>query len=170
MAGRELAKAPANLIDQRLLQNAASMSPDELSRSIEGLMTPVQVAAHVKKLLADRDWLTDAEQDNLITLKLQAILVKLETQFQDNENLELQLKFLKEIGNRLDKRRAATEVDLNTLYGNTGRLMAELFDMVVAYMRGALRDEIDGARWDELADEAMQHARHEIAKREAISA
>lgn len=170
MAGRELAKAPANAIDQRLLQFAATMSPEELSRSIEDLMTPVQVAAHVKKLLADKDWLTEAEQDNLITLKLQSILAKLEQKHQDNENVELQLKFLKEIGNRLDKRRAATQVDLNTLYGNTGRLMAELFDMVVAYMRGALRDEIDSARWDELADEAMKHARHEISKREAISA
>lgn len=170
MPGRELATAPANAIDQRLLRDAASMSPAELSRAIEGLMSPAQVAAHVKKLLADKDWLTEAEQDNLITLKLQGILSDLEKQFQDNEGRELQLKFLKEIGNRLDKRRAATQVDLNTLYGNTGRLMAELFDMVVSYMRGALRDEIDPVRWQELQDEAMQHARHEISKREAISA
>lgn len=170
MAGTTIEPIRANALDQRLLANAANMSPDELSRLIGGVMSPVQVAAHVKKLLAARDWLTEAELDNLITYKLQSALTRLESQFEDADNMRNQLGFLKEIGNRLDKRRQATQFDLNALYGNTGRLMAQLFDMVLAYMRGALRDDIDIDRWDELADEAMQHARTEIERREAIQA
>lgn len=165
MAGRELAKAPANAIDQRLLQNAASMSPEELSRSIEGLMTPVQVAAYVKRLLADKDWLTEAEQDNLITLKLQNILVKLEGKFQDNENLDLQLKFLKEIGNRLDKRRAATQVDLTTYHANVGREMGRIFDMALSHMKGALSHVVDPDEWDAASEAALQHAQTEAMKK-----
>lgn len=141
------------------------MSPDELSRSIEGLMTPVQVAAHVKKLLADRDWLSEAEQDNLITLKLQGILSKLETKFQDNENLELQLKFLKEIGNRLDKRRAATEVDLTTYHSNVGREMGRIYDLALAHLRGALTHAVDPDEWDDAADAALQFAQSEAMKK-----
>jgi len=141
------------------------MSPDELSRSIEGLMTPVQVAAHVKKLLADRDWLSEAEQDNLITLKLQGILSKLETKFQDNENLELQLKFLKEIGNRLDKRRAATEVDLTTYHSNVGREMGRIYDLALAHLRGALTYAVDPDEWDDAADAALQFAQSEAMKK-----
>lgn len=141
------------------------MSPEELSRSIEGLMTPVQVAAHVKKLLAEKDWLTAAEQDNLITLKLQAILSTLEQKFQDNENLDLQLKFLKEIGNRLDKRRAATQIDLTTYHANVGREMGRIYDLALAHMRGALSHAVDADEWDEAAVDALEFAQTEAMKK-----
>ncbi len=167
MAQQELVRGPANAVDQRLLLNAARMSPAELSADIGGLMNPAQVAAHVKRLLAERDWLTEAEQDMLTTQKMQAALAKLESKYQDYENLALQLKYLKEIGVRLDKRREATQIDLNTYSANVGREMGRIFDMALAYMKGALSHEIDADTWDDAADAALEHAQTE-AMRKAI--
>lgn len=167
---QEIRAVPANVVDHKLLMNAANMSPVELSAEVNGILRPEVAAARVKELLRARDWLTDTELDNLVTYKLQKALARLEGQYLDNENLELQLKFLREIAGRLDKRRAATTVDLNTLYGNNGRLMAQIYDMCLAYMKGALREKIDADLWDELAQEALDHASLEISRHEAIEA
>lgn len=128
-------------------------------------MTPVQVAAHVKRLLADKDWLSEAEQDNLITLKLQGILTKLEAKLEDYDNLGLQLKLLKEIGNRLDKRRSATQVDLTTYHANVGREMGRIFDLALSHMKGALSHAVDPDEWDDAAAAALQHAQTEAMKK-----
>lgn len=167
---QEIRAVPANAVDHRLLANADRMSPEELSKLIGGIIPPQNIAAHVKSLLKERNWLEDAELDNLITYKLQRALSHLESQYKDLDNMKVQLGFIRELGTRLDKRRAATTVDLDTLYGNNGRLMAQVFDMVLAHMRGALGDLIPLDVWDEAADEALAYAKGEIRKHEAIEA
>lgn len=167
---QEIRAVPANAMDHKLLANADRLSANELSKLIGGIIPPERIAAHVKNLLKERDWLTDAELDNLITYKLQRALAKLESQFEDLDNLKVQLGFIRELGARLDKRRAATTVDLNTLYGNNGRLMAQIFDITLAHMRGQLQDSISLDAWDEAADQALAYAKAEIQKHEAIEA
>jgi len=107
------------------------MSPEELSALVGGVIRPDRVAAHVKKLLKARNWLDEAELDSLVTYKLQRILSEMETRYMDVENATIQLKLLKEVGARLDKRKAATEIDLGVLYGNQARLMAQALTMTV---------------------------------------
>lgn len=164
----EIEVLPARPLDVKLLQLADSFSPEEIGERLR--LSPSAVAARITELLKMRDWLTAAQEDALITLRMKRILAQLEERYLDLDNAMMQLRLLKEIGNRLDKRQAATSVDLNTLYDNQGRIMARAFDIALSYMRGALRDEIDPERWDELTDEALQHAEAELQKHEAIEA
>lgn len=138
----------------------------EISERLGGVVSPVQVGARIKELLKMKNWLTAAEQDQEITLEMQRVLATLKARFQDNENLSLQLKVLKELGTRLDKRAAATQVDLNTYDANVGRQLGRVVDLALSYVKGALREKIDADEWDSLVLEAMGHARAEIVKNE----
>lgn len=162
----EIEVQPARPIDVKLLALADGHSPEEISQRLGGTVTPKGVATRITELLKARNWLTAAQLDQLITLKMIGILAKLEAKFEDVGNLTLQLKILKELGNRLDKRAAATQVDLNTYDQNIGRQLGRVLDQAMSYMQGALRDKVDPDQWDELKREALEHARYEIAKNE----
>lgn len=152
-------------LDDKMLSMADSRSPKEISQALGGVITPSRVAARIKELLESRDWLTEAQQDQMVSLKMRELLGKLEEQFFTEDNAKVQLAYLKAIGERIDKRRAATQVDLNTYHVNVGREMARVYDIALSYMKGALREAVDPAAWDEAATEAMIHARSELAKR-----
>lgn len=163
----ELEVLPSNPLDMKLLA-MADQSPEEISRRLNGVIRPRAVAARLVALTDMPDWLTAQRQDRVLTLRMQAILDQLEARGFDNDNAKTRLAVLKELGNRLDKRAAATNADLNTLYDNQGRIMAQAYDIALSYMKGALRDEIDPDRWDELSAEALKHAQTELTKHEAI--
>lgn len=151
-----------------MLAMADSHSAEEISRELGGVITPTRVAARIKELLESRDWLTEAQQDTLVVMKMRKALTKLERNsegYLTEDSAKVQLSFLKAIGERLDKRRAATEIDLNTYHVNVGREMARVYDLALAYMKGALRSAIDPEVWDETSRDALQHARVELAKR-----
>lgn len=160
----QLEVLPARPLDVKLLQLADSHSPEEIGERLR--LSPKAVAARITELLKMRDWLTAAQEDALITLKMKRILVQLEDRYLDLDNAMMQLRLLKEIGNRLDKRQAATSVDLSTYNQNVGRVLGQVVDSSLAYMKGALREQVDPELWDTLVMEAMQHARTEIAKNE----
>lgn len=155
-------------LDDKMLSMADSRSPKEISQALGGVITPTRVAARIKELLETRDWLTETQQDQMVSMKMKKLLARLEENSQNfitDDAAKVQLAALKAIGERLDKRRAATQVDLNTYHVNVGREMARVYDIALSYMKGALRDAIDPAAWDEAATEAMIHARGELAKR-----
>jgi len=157
----ETTARPANAIDHKLLANAASMSPEELSALVGGAIRPDRVAAHVKKLLKARNWLDEAELDSLVTYKLQRILSEMEGRYMDVENATIQLKLLKEVGARLDRRKIATEVDLGVLYGNQARLMAQALTMAMERALSELQKKVPTlAQQDVRAalTEALPHA------------
>lgn len=145
---------------------ADRMSFEEMSNELGGVIKPAAIAAKLSDLLKAPDWMSAAQEDRLLTIRLSQILATLEERFQDVENMTLQLKLLKELGNRLDKRQAATQVDLNSWNQNVGRELGRIVDQSFAFMRGALRDEIEPERWDELQREALMFAKKEIAKKE----
>lgn len=149
-------------IDQVILRHASSRSPEEISQMLNGVITPERVAAQAKHLLSSRSWLTAAEEDELVLNKLHDLLTTLEDRFLDNDGAIVQLRLLKEIGNRLDKRRVATQVDLETYDRNVARVLGQVVDNALTYMKGALRGDVDPELWDQLVVEAMRHAQSTI--------
>src|SRR5690606_10776375 len=157
-------------IDQEILRYAASRSPEEISEKFNGAIEPARVSALTKELLARRDWLTMAEREVLLIIRLENILNDLEAarESQDYANAQVQLGYLKELDNRFDKRRAATQVDLEALYGNQARLMLKAIDIATSYLRGAFRDQVDQAEWDKAIAEGMKLAAAELEKHQAV--
>jgi len=166
----ELDKRPVSQIDDKILQMAGSYSPEEVSAALGGIASPGRIAARTQVLLSSRDWLTATQEDQHVTFKLKRMLSDFEERYMDLDNATMRLKLLKEIGARLEKRSAATEIDLGKLYGNQGRIMGQAVDNALTYMKGALREKVDPDLWDELVQEAMLSAQSEIAKHQAIEA
>lgn len=157
-------------IDTTILRYCDTESPEEISRRLGGVITPERVAAQKETLLASKKWLTATQEEDLVIHRMRAIVAKFEEQFHresypDKEMALVQLRFLKEIGNRLDKRREATQVDLETYDMNVAREMTRAYDIALGYMKGALRGEVDPETWDTLAREALAHAGREVAKK-----
>lgn len=152
-------------IDQTILRYCDSESAEEISRRLGGVVTPERVAALKEQLLGSKNWVTAAQQDELVLYRLRNILAQLEERYLDLDSAMVQLRLLKEIGNRLDKRREATQIDLETYDANVAREMTRAYDIALGYMKGALRGEIDPDIWDEVARDALAHAGREVAKK-----
>ncbi len=158
--------AGANKVDDLILQYVDSHSPEAISQMLGGVVSPARIRLRAQELVRTADWLTEAEQDKVVMLKLRRVLAELEGRYLDVDNAKLRLAFLREIGGRLEKRRAATDTDLNTLYANQGRIMGRIFDMALSYMSGAFREQIDPVRWAAAKKEALKHANAELQKYE----
>lgn len=154
-------------LDERILSLADHASPEEISRELGGVVSPARIAARVKNILGSRDWLSLAEQEQVVLHKMRQLLERVEGQFFDLDNASVQLRILKELGSRLDHRRSAITVDLNTYNENVGRKLGQVVDLALTYMKGALRDEVDPDRWNTLMQEALLQARQEIERDQA---
>lgn len=157
---------PAGHVDDIILRYADSHSPEEIAQKLGGIVTPAAVAARGKVLLKSTNWLESVEQEQLTLLKLRRLLSRLEEKHLDLDNAKIQHGLLKTIAERLEKRSQRNTQDLNVLYANQGRIMAQAFDIALSYMKSALRDSIDAGEWDELQREALEHARAELEKYE----
>jgi hypothetical protein len=153
-------------VNETILRYADTKSPEEISQMLGGLITPARVASQTKELLTSRNWLDQIDQERLVFHKLRALLTNLEGQYTSLDNAKVQLSLIKVIFDRADKIMARNDVHVDTYNQNVGRIMGRVVDIALSYMRGALREEVDAARWDELMVEAMQHARTEIAQHE----
>lgn len=164
----EIAVQPANPWDEKLLRLADTHSPEEISAALNGVLRPKTVAARIAELLKSKNWLSLMQRRQLLDWRLNKILLTLESRFLDIDNAMMQLRIIKELYKQIEKSEAATAVDLNQLYGNQGRIMAQAFDVALSYMKGAFRDKIDPAEWDSLQREALLHARNELEQHTAI--
>lgn len=155
-------------LDEKMLQLADTRSPKEISAALGGVITPARVATRIKELLETRDWLTDAQQDAQVVRRMRELLGKLERSFNatgdqiiDLDNAKVQLSILKAIGDRLDKRRAATDAELNALYENQASLMFEAIRHAVRAGFSEIRelhDGIDQADMDQAVRKALPEA------------
>lgn len=164
----ETEQTHASVADGKILALADRMSPEEISEEIGGWYKPKEVAARIQALLKSRNWLTMAQEDQLVTVKMRELLAKLEERFFDLDNASMQLKVLKEIGTRLDKRQAATDFDIGRLYDNHAKLMFAAmrlgFDQAVV----ELQKRYPKLKMDELEEvfaASMPEARLMIAER-----
>lgn len=154
-------------VERKILRMSASHSPEEISRALGGTVSPARVAALTQTLLKQKNWLSSAQEDLQISWELRDVLDQMRNGFQDLDALKAQVTVLKLIGERLERRTRATQDDLNVLYANQGRIMAQAFDLALSYMKGALRDDIDPEKWDEAQREGLYHAQAELMKHQA---
>jgi hypothetical protein len=134
-----MAELELNKLDERIIQLADHMSPEEISRELGGALSAAHVAARAKQLLKSRDWLTASEQDEIVTWKMRRILSELEKRHLDYDGAKVQLGLLKAIGERLDKRRAATLEEISSLHNNQAQIMYEAIRVMIE--KAALGDE-----------------------------
>lgn len=159
---------PANAVDDIILRYSGSHSPEEIAYMIEGgLISPERIASRTQELLKSKNWLTLAQQQQRLFLMLSSLLAKLQERYLDIDTAKVILATVKELFKQTESLGKATEDDLNKLYGNQGLIMARVVDGALSYMRGAFRDEIDPAKWDEVMVEALAHARDEIMRHQA---
>lgn len=158
-----------NAIDEQILRLADTCSPEEISLIIGGILSPARVAARTADLLKAQDWLTERQQEQLVLRNMRVILRRLSGPHMDLDTAKVSLQYLKAIGDRLDKRAAANEQDLQTYNDNVGRQLGHVVDMALSYMKGALREEVDPDRWDELVLEALDLAQAEILSKQVES-
>lgn len=155
-------------IDDALIRHADTLSPEELSVRIGGVLSPEQVAGRIKELLKRRNWLDAAEQDVLVTLKMSRLIAELEDQPRTSRNAEVLIRSLEVLGNRLEKRAKATENDLNTLYA----WQAETFITVLEGVIRRLTDEtplgtMEATALEPIVESSLRLARLELEAYEA---
>lgn len=162
-------------IDQTLIRYGDTESAEALSFRIKGLLSPAQCAARLTILLDTPDWLTAAQQDQLVTQKMRMLVVKLEEMMVDTPNARIAEVLgaqLERIGTRLDKRSEATEKDLTTLYAFQGSVLLEAVTISLNHMKTALTggDEIAEAAWDAALESAIRLAQIELSRHEELDA
>jgi len=154
--------------DDQILRLAGTHSPHEISREMHGILSPAAIAARLQTLLKTKSWLTLAQERALNSWKLKDILRQLEEQFLSDNNAKIRVSVIKEITANLDRTEAATNTDLEKLYSNQGVIMGRVVDTALTYMKGALREQVDPALWDELVKESLFSAQEEISKHMAV--
>lgn len=158
--GRELS------IDDQLIMGAANgLSPDDISRSIGGILTPARVMVRTRELLKAGDWLEDKEQEQALLIVLRNRVAELQNA-KDLDSIKVQTGIIKELLAQIEKRSKSNAADLNTYNANVGRQLGHVVDLVLTYMRGALRESINLDQWDDAIQEALVVAAAEIEKKQ----
>lgn len=160
----EIVVRQGNAADDAILRYVNSHSPEEISHMLNGIISPERVMSRTQELLKSRGWLTLQQRQTNNHLQLSALLAKLQERYLDLDTAKVILATIKELFKQNEALGRATDEDLNKLYGNQGAIMARVVDGALGYMRGALREHVPAELWDTLLEEAMAHARDEIAK------
>jgi hypothetical protein len=155
-------------VDQAIVRYADTLSPLEISFRIEGILSPEQVMVRIGRLLESREWLDSAQQDRLVTLKMRQLIVELEEMKLNPRVAETLIRALEALGSRLDRRAAATESDLQTLYAFQGSAMLDAVNVAMAHMRGRLTAlaGVSEEDWDSALESSIRHAQLDIARHE----
>ena len=174
-------------VDSVIVRYADSLTPSQISFKLEGLLSPEQVIARLGQLLDSTDWLSTAQQDQLITLKMRQLVVELEEMPRTARNAEILIRALEAVGTRLEKRSQATERDLSQLYAFQGAVMLDAIEKALGHMRTALTQpkqqavdpsdpnsptktitpSINQVEWDAALSQALRLAQLEISGHEA---
>ncbi len=162
--GREM-----SLDDQLIMGAARDLSPEDVSREIGGIMSPARVMIRTRELLRSPDFLDEKQKEQALLLVLRNRIYELQNA-KDLDSIKVQASLIKDLLTQIDKRSKANEHDLNTFNANVGRWLGHVVDLVLTYMRGAMREDIDLEKWDASIEEALVMATNEIAKRQAVEA
>jgi hypothetical protein len=156
-------------IDAVLIRYADSMSPAQIAFKLEGRLSPEQVMVRIGQLLDSPDWLTTAQQDQLVTLKMRQLVAELEEMPRTTRNAEVLLRGLEAVGSRLEKRQAATTQDLTQLYAFQGVAMVEEIEKIVNAIKAQMPElsAIDMVRWNAHLSVELRNAQMRLAKLEA---
>lgn len=156
-------------IDAVLVRYADSLSPAAISFKIEGILTPEQVMTRIGQLLDSPDWLTSAQQDRLVTLKMRQLIAELEEMPLNPRVAEILIRALEALGSRLERRAVATDRDLSVLYAFQGSVMLDSIEKALSHMRRSLTggNPVAEKQWDDALETALRFAQMEIGRHEA---
>ncbi len=156
-------------IDDVLIRYADTLSPVALSAKVEGMLSPAQCRSRIAQLLDAPDWLTAAQQDQLVTMKMRMLISQLEGMNLTARVAEVLIRALEGLGARLDRRTEATEADLSKLYSFQGAVLLDAVSIAMNHMREALAkgDAELEAIWDQHLENAIRFAQIELSKHEA---
>jgi hypothetical protein len=155
-------------VDQVLIRYADTLSMAAISFKIDGILTPEQVGSRIAVLLDTPDWLTETQQDRLVTMKMRILITQLEEMTLTSRVAEILIRALESLGTRLDRRVAATERDLTSLYAFQGMVLLEAVEKSMNYMRGRLTkgDKLAEEEWDNAKEAAIRFAQMELSSHE----
>lgn len=163
--------------DDVLLELSVSgLSPQQISERLRGAISAERVRVRIAAILESPDWLTDAQQERAMLRLVHVNLLELRESIADSDkgdfldNMKVQLAYIDRIFERYNRRAAATEEDLNTYNQNVGRHLGMVVDGVLAFLRGALRDQLTPDQWETLIAEAMDYARGQIEAKQITPA
>lgn len=158
--------AKGQSIDDALLDGAVqNLSPEEVSARLKGALSPARVILRTKELLRDPGYIDEIMRERALLRVLEYRVTELQRS-SDNDSIKLQATLVKELLAQLNRRKSATDDQLNTYNANIGRQIGHVVDLTLTYMKGALREQVDAQAWDTLVLEAMAMAWHEIEKKQ----
>lgn len=153
--------------DEVILRYADTLSPTDISYKINGLLSASQVRSRINQLLDTPDWLTGAQQDQLVTQKMRQLIVNLEEMTLTSRTAEILIRALEALGTRLDRRAAATESDLGKLYAFQGRAFLDAITVAINSIRENTKTLPSGeVDWDAEFEPAIRYAQLELAQHE----
>lgn len=155
-------------IDQALIRYADTLSLNAISFKLGGILTPEQCGARITQLLDAPDFLSAAQQDQLVTMKMRQLIVSLEEMTLTSRTAEVIIRALEAVGSRLDRRAEATEKDLSTLYAFQGTVLLEAVSIAIGHMRSTLTsgEAVSEKQWDNAMESALRFAQIELSKHE----
>jgi len=161
----------AKSVDDQLLELAAmEFSPEEISRRMGGIINPAQVRLKVDELTKNGNWLTAVQQEHALLSMLRTNLMEMRSETFDLDNIKLQHTYVETLLKRADRRQEITASQLETYDANVGAQLGAVVDAALSYMKGALREEVDAAKWDALVAEALEDAWVKINSKIAVAA
>lgn len=140
------------------------LSAEEMSERIGGALTPARVLVRLRQMFTGGTRLEDAERELAILRLLERTLINLTKMDLDKDVATVMLRYSKELLDRLGARRKLAEEDIQSHSAAVGRELGHVVDLVLVFMKGALREQVDPAKWDELVLDAMAMAQLEIEK------
>lgn len=151
-------------VDDLLLRYADTESAQAIAFRLKGEYTPEWVAHRITVLLDTPDWLTAAQQDQLITQKMRSVIARMGDLKFTTRTAEVLINSLDRLGQRLDKRAAATEADLHKLYAFQGTVLIDSLEEYDQHMRKSLGIAED--QWSKHKETAIRAAAAVIARAE----
>lgn len=113
-------------VDDALLEAAViGLSAEETSERIGGILSPARVRMRTREMLSAGDWLDALEQERAILKLAQKNLAALNKQALSLDSAKVQLSYVREILERLEKRKRAADEDLDRLYQAQARIMSQ---------------------------------------------
>lgn len=160
-------------LDERLL-SLARLSPVEIGERVG--LEPAVVAARLSELLVSRDWLSELQRERLLLVELEGLKDSVLARVRELEDGEVSdyvavvnvaLRSLRLVGERLDSRRRLVEEDLGRVSRSQARLFGEAFDLALQHILVSLplAEGVDGAFVDGVVEEGLRLAAAQLESR-----
>ena len=170
LAVRTKASAPTHkalsAFDARLLNGAArGLSPNELSRSINGTLGPAECAVRVREMLADKAFWSPVERKQLLLHRVNQVvddLFDVAGNSKDSQDYSALIRALDLARKTMSEMEGTTEAEMQAMVRLQAAQMVQFIQAALARAKNILHDEYPD--YDpSVVDEAMQLAMLELS-------